>query len=218
MTWANFYLFCFLVGLLWSAASFLLGHLDFPVHGHGAEGGHFFHGHFDHGVPPGHGGESAPAAHAHSHPFSPINFGTMAAFLAWFGGMGYLLTAYSALWFVWGLGLATLTGLGGAMLLFLFVSKVLMSGEQNPDPADYNMVGMLGRICSPVREGGTGEMIYVQDGARQTCGVRSEEGRAIAKGVEVVVTRYEKGIAYVRPWDDMTGIPVSGCPDESNPA
>jgi membrane protein implicated in regulation of membrane protease activity len=157
--------------------------------------------------------EENPPSHD-SHQFSLINFGTIAAFLAWFGGMGYLLTAYSTLWFVWGLGLATLTGLGGASLLFLFVSRVLMSGEQNLNPADYDMIGVLGRICSPVREGGTGEMTFVRDGARQTCGVRSEEGKAVSKGLEVVVTRFEKGIAYVRPWDELTGAPVSGCLDE----
>ena len=33
---------------------------------------------------------------------------------------------------------------------------------------------------------------------------RAETGAAIPKGVEVIVTRYEKGIAYVRPWDELT--------------
>ena len=36
-------------------------------------------------------------------------------------------------------------------------------------------------------------------------GARAESGTAIPKGVEVVVTRYEKGIAYVRPWDELAG-------------
>ena len=33
-------------------------------------------------------------------------------------------------------------------------------------------------------------------------GARSEDGSAIAKGTEIMVTRYERGIAYVRVWDD----------------
>jgi hypothetical protein len=41
-------------------------------------------------------------------------------------------------------------------------------------------------------------------GTRRVCGVRSEDNSAIAKGTEVVVTRYEKGIAYVRLWSDMS--------------
>jgi len=40
---------------------------------------------------------------------------------------------------------------------------------------------------------------------RRVCGARSEDGSAIAKGTEIVVTRYEKGIAYVRLWSEMSG-------------
>ncbi len=34
---------------------------------------------------------------------------------------------------------------------------------------------------------------------------RGEGGLEIPKGVEVVVTRYERGIAYVRPWEELSG-------------
>ena len=34
---------------------------------------------------------------------------------------------------------------------------------------------------------------------------RSDDGQAISKGTEVVITRYEKGIAYVRRWDELAG-------------
>ncbi len=57
----------------------------------------------------------------------------------------------------------------------------------------------------PIREGGTGELIYSQVGTRRVCGARAENGTAILKGTEVVVTRYERGIAYVRPWSEMAG-------------
>jgi hypothetical protein len=89
--------------------------------------------------------------------------------------------------------------------VFLFLSKVLISEEENMEAADYEMVGVLARVCSSVREGGTGEIIYTQMGTRRVCGARSDDGRAIAKGTEVVVTRYEKGIAYVRLWSEMSG-------------
>jgi hypothetical protein len=39
---------------------------------------------------------------------------------------------------------------------------------------------------------------------RRTCGARSEDESAIAKGTEIVVTRYDKGIAYVRLWSEMS--------------
>jgi membrane protein implicated in regulation of membrane protease activity len=144
-------------------------------------------------------------AHAHFVHVSPFNFVTLTAFLAWFGGTGFLLTRYSSVWFALGLVLAIAAGLVGAAIVFLFLTKVLMSREENLDPADFEMVGVLGKLSNPIREGGTGEIIYSQAGTRRTCGARSDEGVAIAKGVEVVVTRYEKGIAYVRLWEDMAG-------------
>ena len=62
--------------------------------------------------------------------------------------------------------------------------------------------GLLAFACSG---GGTGELVYAQGGTRRVSGARAESDAAIPKGVEVVVTRYEKGIAYVRPWDEFAG-------------
>src|SRR5208282_2163928 len=137
-------------------------------------------------------------------PVSPFNFITLTAFLAWFGGTGYLITRFSSLWFALGLVIAMAAGLFGGAVVFLFLTRVLISREENLDSADYEMVGVLGRVSMPVRENGTGEIIYSQAGTRRTCGARSENGSALEKGAEIVVTRYEKGIAYVRLWDEMS--------------
>jgi membrane protein implicated in regulation of membrane protease activity len=125
--------------------------------------------------------------------------------MAWFGGTGFLISRYSSVWFALGLLLSTIAGLIGAAIVFLFLTKVLISPEENMDAADYEMVGVLGRTSLPIREGGTGEIIYSQAGTRRTCGARSEDGNAIEKGTEIVVTRYHKGIAYVRRWEEMSG-------------
>ena len=200
MTIQDLYLICFVVGFLLSVLSFLFGnlHLHLPhlhIHfGHGHV--HVPHApHMPHGTPGAHG--MGPAE------LPVINFGTITAFLAWFGGIGYLLTKYSGWLATISLLVAIFGGMIGAAIVFFMVSKLLMKHDKPLDPADYEMVGVLGRICSSIREGGTGEMIYVQGGTHQTSGARSETGAAIAKGTEVVVTRYEKGLAYVRPWDEM---------------
>jgi hypothetical protein len=217
MTWADFYLICFAVGFLFSFFSFVFGgartgRLHLP-HFHGHAGGHVSAG----GVPAVHG--SAAAGHApvagdasasgaqsqQAGGVSPFNFVTLTAFLAWFGGTGYLLTRYSGLWVGFGLLASVTSGLVGGGIVFLFLSKVLISDEENMDPADYEMAGVLGRVSSSIREGGTGEIIYTQMGTRRVCGGRSDDGTAIAKGAEVVVTRYEKGIAHVRLWSEMSG-------------
>jgi hypothetical protein len=96
-------------------------------------------------------------------------------------------------------------GLMGASMVFWFIARVLMRNDIPLDPADYDMIGVLGCITSTVREaGGTGEMTYSQQGRRCAAPVRSEDGRPIGKGTEVIVTRYEKGIAYVRGFDELT--------------
>ena len=138
-------------------------------------------------------------------PVSPFNFITLTAFLAWFGGTGFLITRFSSIWLALGLLISVAAGLVGAAIVFLFMTRVLISREENMDAADYEMVGVLGRTSLPIRAGGTGEIIYSQMGTRRTCGARSEDGSAIEKGVEIVVTRYDKGIAYVRRWEDMSG-------------
>jgi len=206
MTWADFYLICFAVGFCLSFFSFVFGgartgKLHLP-HFHGHVGGH--------PPTPGLGGHAqathgSGSHHAPSQSVSPFNLITFTAFLAWFGGTGFLLTRYSGVWVGAGLIVSIASGLVGGGIVFLFLTKVLMSADENMDPADYEMVGVLGRICSPIRQAGTGEMIYTQMGTRRVCGARSDEGTAIPKGTEVVVTRYEKGIAYVRLWSEMSG-------------
>ncbi|MFY9792847.1 MAG: hypothetical protein WAJ99_16825 [Candidatus Sulfotelmatobacter sp.] len=215
MTWADFYLVCFAVGFCLSFFSFVfggarVGRLHLPhFHGHIA-GAHIptttmptAHAPVAARTPVGVKATAGQAAQQGG--VSPFNFVTSTAFLAWFGGTGYLLTRYSGVWVGFGLLASITSGLVGGGIVFLFLSKVLISEDENMDPADYEMVGVLGRICSGIRAGGTGEMIYTQMGTRRVCGARSEDASAIAKGSEVVVTRYEKGIAYVRLWSEMSG-------------
>lgn len=196
MTWADFYLVCFVVGFFLSALMFLGGGLHF----------HFPHFHFY--VPVhGHVGGAHSASHggAHGSHISPFNLMTLTAFLAWFGGTGFLLTRHSAIWFWAALGISMISGTGGAAIIYLFLGRILTHPDESLDPADYEMVGVLGRLSMPIREGGTGELIYSQAGTRRVCGARAEDGSAIPKTTEVVVTRYERGIAYVRPWSELAG-------------
>jgi membrane protein implicated in regulation of membrane protease activity len=193
-----FYLTCFLVGVTLSVLSFVSGSFHLP----------HFHLHVPH-VHLGNLGGAHAGAHAgggaHGSDISFVNFGTLCAFLAWFGGTGYLLTRYSTLVVTAIAVLAVVAGLVGAAVVFWFVAKVLLAHEHELDPADYDRVGVLGKVTSSIREGGTGEIVFSQAGTRNTCGARSETGEALPKGTEVVVTRYEHGIAYVQRWDELAG-------------
>ncbi|HUB10201.1 MAG TPA: hypothetical protein VMB50_24570, partial [Myxococcales bacterium] len=105
MTLQSFFLLCFFVGLFWSALTMLAGgghawHLPGFVH----HGGFHVHGH-------GHGGGRGGG-------LSAINPSTVAAFLAWFGGVGYLFIHHSATWAAAAVGAGTLAGLGAGAVVF----------------------------------------------------------------------------------------------------
>ncbi|HEX3880558.1 MAG TPA: hypothetical protein VHW24_26430 [Bryobacteraceae bacterium] len=195
MSWSDFYLVCFFFGFGLSLVSFIVGsshlHLHLP----------HFHGR--------HGGSASKGGGA---PW--FNMATLSAFFAWFGGTGYLLERYYGVWIVLGLGIAMVSGIGAAAVVFWFLAKVLLAHEAPLDAADYDMVGVLGKLSLRIREGGTGELVYSQEGTRRCSGARSESGTAIAKGAEVIVTRYEKGIAYVRPWEEFAAS-ITGMPQET---
>jgi hypothetical protein len=205
MTWSDLYLICFVFGFVMTLFTLFVGvfHIDFPGKWdnflHGTHGLHF-HGHAPH---LGH----AHAAHGHGHgsgsDISPFNFSTAMAFLTWFGAIGYLLTRHTGFVATMILGVAILSGLAGGSVIFLYMTKVLMRYDAAMDPADYEMTGVIGTLSVPIRAGGTGEIIYQQNGARKSHAARAESGEAIAKGEEVAVTRYEKGIAYVRRWSEL---------------
>jgi len=198
MTWADFYLTCFLVGFLMSLISVLSGsaHLHLP---HLHVNVHIPHIHVPHVHVPHMGGDNVPL----------LNLGTLAAFLTWFGGTGWVLVRVSSLWVFFALGIAIAGGLVGAGIVFLFLAKVLMRAEGEFEPEDPDMVGILGKLSVSIRPGGTGEIVFTQGGTRHCTAARSEDGAPVPKSTEVVVTRFDKGVAYVRRWEDLASEPAN---------
>jgi membrane protein implicated in regulation of membrane protease activity len=186
----SFYLSCFSVGLVLSLISVVGGFAHLHI-------GRFHIGH---------------TARAHtrgaSHGLSAVNGFTITAFLCWFGGAGYLLHHFSIFVAPLVLLLAVLCGIAGAALLWAVLFKVLLPRERILTLEDTEMTGVLAQVSDTIRESnGIGEIIFSQTGARRAAAARSEDGGAIQRGTEVVVIRYERGIAYVRRWDDLNGLP-----------
>jgi membrane protein implicated in regulation of membrane protease activity len=208
MNWPDVFLLCFAIGTLWALASLLLSGMHLGHSGGHAAAGHGGHARLGHGHA-AHGPHSLPQMKIAKSVANEVSwFGSMAnpscaaVFLAWFGGIGYLLTRHSGLAFWIDLMLATAVGLVGAGILAAFL-RFLQSREKPLDPADYEMVGVLGQVSCTIRPDGVGEVIYVRDGARRPLAARAEDRQEIRRGEEVVVTRYERGVAYVRTWDAM---------------
>src|SRR6266849_957268 len=125
------------------------------------------------------------------------------AFLAWFGGTGYLLTRHAHLVALASLAISTVAGLAAGAVVFKFMVK-LMHSDPPLKSEDYRIEGSLGTLSLPIRENGTGEIIFSLAGARRCAGARCEDGKPLEKGAEVVIERYEKGIAYVKRWEEFT--------------
>jgi hypothetical protein len=214
MTWEVFYLICFGVGLALTVLSFAGGLHHHSLH-LGARGG--LHGPL-HGSP--HGGPLGKAhaagvnkAGINKAGMSPLNGFTLTAFLCWFGGAGYLLEHYGGIAVPVILLLATLSGLAGGLVIFWFLAKVLLPHDRALTAEETRMTGVIGRVSCAIRDDGTGEILFSQNGARRSSPARSDDGQPIPRGVEVVVMRYERGIAYVRRWDEVSGtesLPADG--------
>lgn len=209
MNWETFYLVCFLAGLMLSFVSLLGGmghfggHAHLP-HVHVPHAGHVPHVHVPHGAGTVHAAGVNGSGAATSGPEVPWwNAFSIMIFLCWFGAAGYLLTKYGS--FVAGVvvALAALCGIAGGAILFVFLNKFLLPHERELTAFETDVVGVVGRVSSPIRGGGTGEIVYEQLGATRSAIARSEDGDVLEKETEVYVIRYEKGIAYVKRWEDL---------------
>jgi membrane protein implicated in regulation of membrane protease activity len=186
MTMPSMFLGCFVIGFVLSALSFAFGIVDAHVHFPWETHVHL-------------GGVHAP----HTYAVGPVNFATLCAFLAWFGGAGYLLTTEFHWVAVPTLIASVFTGALGAGIVFWLMAHVLWSPHENMQSVDYHMVGTLGTVTQPIRPDGIGELVYLQGGTRKSCGARSADNQPIDRGSEVVVTGYERGIASVKRWSDL---------------
>ena len=194
MTWTDFYLLCFIVGFTLSVLSFLAGavHIHLPFKWHLP-----FHGWHHAGGMAGRG-----AGHA-VNGISWFNAMTIMTYLAWFGGIGYILSTHSQLVALVTLAIAATAGLFAAGLVFKFMARFVKVSDAQMLDWDYRIEGTVGTISSPIRGDGTGEMIFEQRGVRKSVGARSEDGKPLPNGTEVAITRYEDGIAYVKEWEDF---------------
>lgn len=215
---ANLFLSFFLFGLIFTIASVALGFVGGGDAGHaghpGHAGGHA--GHAGHAGDTGHGihinlpgqhdidihvgGHNHDVDHAGGHEGPGIlNMPTIMAFITWFGGVGYLLRESLAFnGYVAGV-LALVSGLLGGAIMFVLLARVLWPMMSPPlDSRDYQLPGTPARVVSSIRTGGVGEIVYSKNGHRFTAGAKSLDESAIAKGAEVVIIKYERGLAYVQ--------------------
>jgi membrane protein implicated in regulation of membrane protease activity len=130
------------------------------------------------------------------------NVSSALAFLMWFGAAGYIAIRFAGLPSLLALLPAVGFGVVGALLVAAFL-RVVLRGETEMNPAAYRMEGTLARVTVSIPAGGAGEIVFTKADRRRSEGARSIDGRPIARGEEVVVLDYQRGIALVQPWQDF---------------
>lgn len=173
------YLLAFFTGGGLGVASWILGH-----HGHG-------HGHgTSHAA--GHGGHGHGDAHD-GQPRPLVNLMSLSALSCVGGGTGLIAQGLGAA-ALFGLALASGAGVTAAFGINSLLGW-LARGTRYAAPLPQGMVGTVVSRVGP----GVGEIVYVQNGARASMPARSENGRSIERGTEVIVLGIENGIARVEP-------------------
>ena len=151
-------------------------------------------------TPPAASAELHPARRPGGEQVRMINAAAMTAFLTWFGGGGLLLERLAAL------AAGSLRGRGGDRIerRCAHQQRHQRAGASRVDcgVADDDRRHRPSRHPDP-RPRRT-ERSSSRTPARAASPARSDNGRAIAKGTEVIVTRYERGIAYVATWNELS--------------
>jgi hypothetical protein len=136
-----------------------------------------------------------------------FNITALVLFLAIFGGVGLLLEDKHELASLLTAAIAVVCGFAGSTVVSRLLG-VIIAREHPLEPVIFT--GTVAQVTMPIREGGgTGEIIYTLEGTRRCSGARSDDGRAIGKGAEVVIVRYDKGIAYVASFDEPVPAPIT---------
>jgi len=177
------YAICLVVGLLFTLIS--------------AVAGHFFGGHD--GADVGTGGHAEAGFDSSGVPgisfFSPT---VMSTLVTAFGAFGLIFSKIDATQSPWLSAPLALAGggivSGGVFMIFnTMFKKTQSSSESNV----ATLVGLTGSIITPIPENGVGEIAYVQGGSRYTAPARTENGKSIASGRSVKISRIAGTQFYV---------------------
>lgn len=176
----------FLFGLLLTVATLLLGVADL--------GFHHIHVQTD--------SDGGNPLHA--------SLGAILVFLSWLGGVGYVLRRVLEWPLLLVLPVAAAAGIGVAALVQRAIRTLSDPTGSVLDPEEYRLPGTLGHVSSPIRAGGTGEVVYEKGGVRHVVAARAADAAPLARGAEVLVLRVERGIATVEAFDPFDTLAESG--------
>jgi len=167
---------CFYIGIIYTAASFILGYIfDFM----GLDGDIGFDGDF------------------FGYGISPLKPVVIAAFLTVFGGVGIIAHKNN-----FNNKLSLIIALAFAItisfLIFRFVLVPLYRIQSKEVVGQKELIGHIARVVLPIRDGECGKIIYTINDNTYSAPAKSENQEMIEKGEEVVIVNIENNVYYVK--------------------
>jgi membrane protein implicated in regulation of membrane protease activity len=163
---------------------------------HDGTSGHTTTGHGSHHGVGGHNGSAGRMTASLGWTLSWFSPLALSAALVWFGGMG-LITEGSRLSVVF----AVIAAVVAAAIVRAVMDAFVRASSA---PLRLTGEGAIGTVNSAIGPNSTGEVLYTLEGLHRTAPARSADGHSLPRGTEVVITRREKGIAWVEPLDPLT--------------
>lgn len=179
----------FLFGLLLILVSLLFGAADLGLH---------------------HGGSNGDVL-----PFSLI---ALLVIVTWVGGLGFLLRRGAGLPLPIALVVAVVVAVAVGGLVQRAIRGLGRLGGASLQPEDFRLPGVIGRVSSTIRPGGTGEVLYEQGGVRHVVAARAASPNGLARGTEVVVLRIEQGTAIVDVFDPFDALGEAAAAEPRRPS
>jgi membrane protein implicated in regulation of membrane protease activity len=151
---------------------------------------------------------AGPATDGLGRPLTPartvLSPPLVAAFLIFFGVIGYVLVRATAMAALWVILVAAAGGAAAATAAVTLITQWLIPASKDDEVDErYLLQGHLARITSDIVPAGTGEIAYEVEGVRHTAPASSVDGSPIAADAEVVIERFEDGRAIVERWGDV---------------
>lgn len=206
----RFYTIIFLVGVVYTAVSFLLGGLSGALHFGGNLFSHF-DAHFDAhigGHADGHIGSHLDAHADGGHdifskfyvfPLKPV---TIFSFLTVFGGLG-LIGTKNKYYPIIVLIVSFLIGIIISTLIYKFIVVPLYKAQNTSDVSQKTLIGMKACVISPILENGFGTISYAVNGIKHNAPAKHINKKLIPLGEEVIIYCIKDNVFYVEPLNSV---------------
>ncbi|MCT4563841.1 MAG: hypothetical protein N4A68_05915 [Maledivibacter sp.] len=171
------YRIAFITGILYAAATLILGHLFDSLD---------FDGDVDFSI----------------SSFLPIKPVTIVSFITVFGGVGIMATI-NGLSTIIGLIISLVIAYAITLLIYKLIVLPLFKAQNTSAASQKDLIGITAKVTSKIFENSFGQITYANKGNTYSSPAKSIDKKAIETGSEVVIISIENNIFYVATSEEL---------------